>query len=266
MSPGCWVFFNCAKDRTGCLPWTAASGLHPKQVRVLRDVVEAVQQLRLSTGRRVDGSRAPEDAFEVFNDRENSGKPAEERDNPKDWGDEAFEITRNWDVLPDLKGFMAKSPIWDPQGMQWGSVAHWPLYLSVGATRGRSEKRVRERKEKFLGKRGEPAFAATPVPGSGDTSWSGATWWAEGDVHAAAATPASGSGYKRDRDTGAGPAFAASSASSSSRAVLTSPQGDVAASNYASGFSLMSIKRRDRGDSDLSSDWASDGGRRRSHW
>ena len=274
MSPDCWVFINSAKDRIGCIPATSTVGLHASLFGCLSvltqcispHIVEAVQQLRLSTERRFDGSQAPEDEFEVFNDREHSGKPLDERDHPKDWGDESFAITRHWEVLPDLKGFMAKPPIWDPKGVQWGSVAHWPLYVSVGSTRGRSEKRVRERKEKWRSKLHEPAFAATPVSGSGDTWWSGATWWAEGDVHAAAATPASGSGYKRDRDTRAGPAFAASSASSSSAAVLTSPQGDVATSNYARSFSLISTELRDRGGSDVSSDWASDGGRRRSRW
>ena len=170
-----------------------------------------------------------------------------------------------------MKGFMAKPPLWDPNGQQWGCVSHWPLFLMVGSVRGRSTSKREERSEKWRLKsatssrtgmekgiakgagRGVPAFAATPASGSGYTRGAGK-----------GAAPASGSGYKRNREGHCGPALAASTASSST-AFLTSTRGDIAISKQAAGFSLTSIERGGHQERE-GSDWASDGGHRSSGW
>lgn len=47
-------------------------------------------------------------------------------------------VTKDWELLADVKGMMANPMLWDPRLQVRDSVAHWPLFLSVGSVRGRS--------------------------------------------------------------------------------------------------------------------------------
>ena len=64
------------------------------------------------------------------------------------YADPSMPKTFDWPLLPDIKGVMAKPWLWDPTGRQWSSNAHWPLYVSIGGDKGRSEEANRMRNEK----------------------------------------------------------------------------------------------------------------------
>ncbi|MCP4240312.1 MAG: hypothetical protein GY772_07085, partial [bacterium] len=110
-----------------------------------------------------------------------------------------YSQTRDFDVLPGCVEFLAQAVHWDPFGARWGRDGHWPLLLSVGHRRYRSQRMKRDRhlrkREKAWAKTLAAKAAGPPAAAAGDA----AQWrWGPGAAQGAAlAAPAGGKGGQR---------------------------------------------------------------------
>ena len=50
-------------------------------------------------------------------------------------------------MIGDCKEIMMKGYLWDPEGKQWSTDAHWPLNVMIGSTRGRDSQTKQWRNE-----------------------------------------------------------------------------------------------------------------------
>jgi len=78
--------------------------------------------------------------YQKFNDRVSPPRQAGVKR-----GDQRFAVTKDLPVFQDIKGFQSNPMMWDQMEKQLKGVAHWPLYVTVGSTRGRSDAKHRER-------------------------------------------------------------------------------------------------------------------------
>ena len=71
----------------------------------------------------------------------------DDREENRTVADASKPFTARWPLLPDLRGVMCRPWLWDPTGLSWSSVAHWPLYVQVGTDRGRTPESCLERNQ-----------------------------------------------------------------------------------------------------------------------
>ena len=63
----------------------------------------------------------------------------QERVEPRKAGDQKYEVTASWPVIPNVRENLAKPSMFDATSQQWNGVGHWPLMVTVGDARARSE-------------------------------------------------------------------------------------------------------------------------------
>ena len=97
-----------------------------------------------------------------------------------------FEMTQHLPPAPQCVEIMSNSIIWDPCGQQWGRNLHWPLLVTNGKKRFRSEgmqerraisaeareeaKRTRAAEERYSGNVALAAQAPEEAPDTGGAS------------------------------------------------------------------------------------------------
>ena len=97
-----------------------------------------------------------------------------------------FEMTQHLPPAPQCVEIMSNSILWDPFGQQWGRNGHWPLLVTYGTKRFRSEgmqerravaaeareeaKRTRAAEERYSGNAALAAQAPEEAPDTGGAS------------------------------------------------------------------------------------------------
>ena len=62
----------------------------------------------------------------------------QERVEPRKAGDQKYEVTASWPVIPIVRESLAKPSMFDATSQQWNGVGHWPLMVNVGDARQRT--------------------------------------------------------------------------------------------------------------------------------
>ncbi len=88
-----------------------------------------------------------------------------------------FFATAGFPFLPPVQEILAESDEWDPWGARWGRDAHWPLIVSVGLRRYRSEgMKHRRHAKKRTAAAAKKAAATTEAVGRCASGAEGSGW------------------------------------------------------------------------------------------
>ena len=88
-----------------------------------------------------------------------NGRVAPVRRAAREQGDQTCPVTAHFAVMEDIKAFMSRPSMWDPNNVEMSTCGHWPLYVQIGSTRGRSDEAVERRKKIQFEKQNQKWFA-----------------------------------------------------------------------------------------------------------